>query len=144
MGIRFEMGSWRFGIGFEWPDLGFLFSFLFVLCYLSVRVIERYVDWCVKMSFRQGMLNKRQCEVKAAETAISLRRPNGFPIFENKTIRDIEQFYYATAKNPLLRSTESEGEDLCVLKRKENLGFLQVSLTPSSSPLKNPNPRLSN
>ena len=96
------------------------------------------------MSFRQGLLNKRQCEVKGAETAISLRRPNGFTKFENKTIRDIEQFYYATAKNPLLRSTESEGEDLCALKRKENLGFLQVSLTPSSSPLKNPNLRSSN
>ena len=96
------------------------------------------------MSFRQGMLNKRQREVKGVETAILLRRPNGFTKFENKTIRDIEQFYYATAKTPLLRSTESEGEDLCALKRKENLGFLQVSLTPSSSPLKNPNLRSSN
>ena len=90
------------------------------------------------------MLNKSRCEVQAAETAISLRRPNGFTNFENKTIRDIEHFYYAAAKKPLMRSTESEGEDLCVLKRKENLGFLQVSLTPSSSPLKNPNPRASN
>ena len=80
------------------------------------------------MSLRQGMLNKRQCEVKGAETAISLRRPNGFTNFENKPIRDIEHFYYAAAKKPLLRSTESEGEDLCVLKREENSWFYKYHL----------------